>query len=658
MTKEERYQARVVIERVTPELDCGRYPIKRALGDTVQVSADIFKDGHDVVSARIVYRGPGDERWHETPLDFVFDDERWYGELVVDRIGRWQYSVQAWPDPFQTWRSDLRKRIDAGQDIASELLEGAAIVKRRLHQRPAPDVTRRLLTAVNVLEDRGLSLDARTAAAFDAELLSDMSGPLEPADATRYAKTLEIVVERELACFGAWYELFPRSQGTEPGRHGTFADTERRLPEIAAMGFDVVYLPPIHPIGNSHRKGKNNTQPALPGDVGSPWAIGSEEGGHTDVHPELGTIEDFDRLVQSTNELGMEIALDYALQCSPDHPWVKQHPDWFFIRPDGSIRYAENPPKKYQDIYPIDFWCEDRQALWNACRDVFLFWIEHGVKIFRVDNPHTKPFAFWEWVIGEVQRAHPDVVFLAEAFTRPKRMRTLAKLGFTQSYTYFTWKNTTWELRDYVNELAHSEMREYYRPNFFANTPDILHEYLQHGGRPAFRVRLLLAATLSPIYGIYSGYELCENVPVRPGSEEYLHSEKYEIRVRDWSAPGNIRTDIARINRIRREHAALQRLDNVQFLHSDYEGILAYWKTAPGSDLVVVVNLDPHHWHETTIQLPLHELGLGDDEPFVVEDLLTGQRYGWRGSRNYVRLDPNEAAGHVFRVVRTTETLA
>jgi starch synthase (maltosyl-transferring) len=348
----------------------------------------------------------------------------------------------------------------------------------------------------------------------------------------------------------------------------------------------------------------------------------------------------------------MEIALDYALQCSPDHPWVKQHPEWFFVRLDGSIRYAENPPKKYQDIYPLNFWCEDREGLWNACLDVLLFWIERGVKIFRVDNPHTKPFAFWEWAIREVQRAHPDAIFLAEAFTRPKRMRGLAKLGFTQSYTYFTWKNSSWELRNYVSELALGEMAEYYRPNFFANTPDILHEYLQHGGRPAFRVRLLLAATLAPVYGIYSGFELCERVPVRPGSEEYDNSEKYEIRVRDWNAPGNLKHEIALVNRIRRENPALQRLTNIRFLHSEHDAILAYWKHAPENDLIVIANLDPHHTVETMVHVPLADLGLGEDEPFLVEDLLSGQRYGWRGFRNYVRLDPSERPGHVFRVLR------
>jgi starch synthase (maltosyl-transferring) len=434
--------------------------------------------------------------------------------------------------------------------------------------------------------------------------------------------------------------------------HGTFADTARRLPEIAALGFDVIYLPPIHPIGETHRKGKNNARTAEPGDVGSPWAIGSKDGGHTEIHPELGTLADFDALVKSAGDFGIEIALDFALQCSPDHPWVKSHPEWFFIRPDGTIRYAENPPKKYEDIYPINFWCEDRENLWKACRDAILFWVEHGVKIFRVDNPHTKPLSFWEWAIREVQTSHPEVIFLSESFTRPNRMRGLAKLGFTQSYTYFTWKNTAWELKEYLTELTQTEMAEYFRPNFFANTPDILHEYLQHGGRPAFRIRLVLAATLSPIYGIYSGYELCEGTAVRPGSEEYLDSEKYQIRVRDWNAPGNIKQDISKLNRLRRENPALHELANLSFLKSDYESIIAYRKSAPGNELVIVVNLDPFSMHETMIEMPLAELGIGVDEPYEVWDLLSGQRYNWQGARNYIKLDPNDRVAHVFRVTR------
>ncbi|HXF96074.1 MAG TPA: alpha-amylase family glycosyl hydrolase, partial [Gemmatimonadales bacterium] len=510
----------------------------------------------------------------------------------------------------------------------------------------------RLRAVAERLRDRAEPQAARAAAALDPALARRVTAALPPTDLTRHPVTFPITVDRERAAFAAWYEMFPRSQATESGRHGTFADAERRLPRLAELGFDVIYLPPIHPIGRTNRKGRNNALVAGPGDPGSPWAIGSAEGGHTAVEPQLGTLEDFERFVARARELGMEVALDYALQCSPDHPWVREHPGWFFTRPDGTIRYAENPPKKYEDIYPLNFWCDDYPRLWEACRDILLFWIARGVRTFRVDNPHTKPFAFWEWVIGEVKAVHPDVVFLSEAFTRPARMKGLAKLGFTQSYTYFTWRNTAWELREYLTELTRTEMAEYFRPNLFPNTPDILHEYLQTGGRPAFRIRLVLAATLSPLYGIYSGFELCENTPLRPGSEEYLNSEKYEIRVRDWEAPGNLNDDIALLNRIRRENPALQRLSNLTFHHSENDRTLFYHKHAPGNDLLIVVTLDPHEPQETAVHLPLGALGVAEDAPFEVEDLLTGARYTWRGARNYVRLDPATAVAHVLRLRR------
>lgn len=642
---------RVVIERLSPELDGGRHPVKRVVGDAVRVSANVYKDGHELIGAQLLSRGPGEQLWREDPLDYDFDEDRWHGRFVPDKIGRWEYTVEAWPDPFRTWREDLKKRLDAGQDVSSELLEGEQLVHRRLAWlgEEAPLV---LEHAAKALGDAEATTDARLAVAFSKKLEEAMAGPLDPEHVTRH-EARELVVDRELARFGAWYELFPRSQGRVPGKHGTFADLERRLPDLAALGFDVLYLPPIHPIGHTHRKGRNNARTCQPGDVGSPWAIGDRTGGHDAVHPELGTLADFVHLVGRAREHGLEIALDFALQCSPDHPWIHEHPEWFFVRPDGTLRYAENPPKKYEDIYPLNFWCADRHALWTACRDLVLFWVDKGVKVFRVDNPHTKPFAFWEWLIRDVQRRHPEVIFLAEAFTRPKRMQGLAKLGFTQSYTYFTWKNTAWELKEYLSELALGEMAEYYRPNFFANTPDILHEYLQDGGRAAFRIRLLLAATLSPTYGIYSGYELCESAPVRRGSEEYLDSEKYEIKVRDWHAPGNIRADVARVNRVRREHPALQRLDNLRFLHTEYEPVLAYLKRAPDDDLIVVVNTDPHHAHETFVHVPVDDLGLGQHQPFQVVDLLTDERYVWHGSRNFVRLDPSDKVGHVLRVVRS-----
>ncbi|MDF3068498.1 MAG: glgE1 [Polyangiaceae bacterium] len=641
---------RLVIENLTPQLDGGRYPIKRLLGRVVDVGVNIFKDGHDLIAAHILYRPVGGGEFRTAPLTYHFDVDRWFGSFKPDRLGRWEYTVEAWPDRYGTFRSDLGKRLNAGQDVRSELLDGAEILLKQSRFLKG-DAGKRIKEAAQKLADPQLSLEERLRVAFADDVLETVRVPLLPGDATRLP-TLPLIVDRAEAGFSAWYELFPRSQGTQPGKHGTFADTAARLPEIAALGFDVLYLPPIHPIGVSHRKGRNNSVTCEPHDVGSPWAIGGKEGGHDAVHPELGTIADFDRLVKEAADLGLEIALDYALQCSPDHPWVKQHPTWFFVRPDGTLRYAENPPKKYEDIYPINFWSEDREALWNACRDVLLYWIEHGVKIFRVDNPHTKPLAFWEWAIADIQASHPDVIFLSESFTRPNRMKSLGKLGFTQSYTYFTWKNTSWELRDYLTELTKTDMVEYYRPNFFANTPDILHEYLQHGGRPAFRIRLVLAATLSPIYGIYSGYELCENVAVKPGSEEYLDSEKYEIRVRDWNAPGNIKQDISKLNRIRAENGALHELGNLDIVQTSNDRLFAYRKYAPGNELLVVVNVDPHEAHDGLVDVPLAALGIGENEPYEVNDLLTGIRYTWRGSRNYVRLDPSERVAHLFRIQR------
>jgi starch synthase (maltosyl-transferring) len=643
----------LLIENVAPKLDGGRYPIKRVIGNVIDVSVDIFKDGHDLIAARILFRRPGEASSRTAPLTYAFDADRWHGSFKADQIGLWQYDIEAWPDRFGTWRSELGKRLNAGQDVRPELLEGASLLAR-LAAKSTGAAQVLIGDAGKRLGNPSLPLDERLKIAFAEDVYELVRAPLFEGEASRLERPLELYVDRAEAAFAAWYELFPRSQGRDPNRHGTFADTARRLPEIAALGFDVIYLPPIHPIGVTHRKGRNNAPSCQPGDVGSPWAIGSALGGHTAVHPELGTLADFEVLVASARDFGLEIALDFALQCSPDHPWVSEHPEWFFIRPDGSIRYAENPPKKYEDIYPINFWCKDRQALWQACRDIVLFWIARGVKIFRVDNPHTKPLSFWEWLIRDVQAVHPETIFLSESFTRPKRMNSLGKLGFSQSYTYFTWKNSAWELKSYLAELTRSEMADYYRPNFFANTPDILHEFLQTGGRPAFRLRLLLAATLSPTYGIYSGYELCENQPVRHGSEEYLDSEKYQIRVRDWNAPGNIKQDISRLNRIRREEPALHQLTNVSFLNSDYDAILAFKKSVPGNHLIVVVNLDPHAMHESMIDVPIDELGIAPGEPYEMSDLLTGARYTWRGARNYVRLDPAERVGHLFRIARLT----
>lgn len=637
---------RLIIECVTPELDAGRHAVKRLVGDTITVGADIVKEGHDHIAARVVYKGPDAAHWSCATMKYDYDSDRWTASFTADRIGKWTYSVEAWTDRFGTWRAGLAKKVEAGQDVELELTEGALMAQAA--SRSVKDAAARasLRMTAKMLEDRDdISVEHRIQRALDDDLLALMTEHSKPDDLTRYLRDLTVVVDRQAAGFSAWYELFPRS-------YGGFVGAAAQLPRIAELGFDVVYLPPIHPIGVTHRKGKNNSLVAEPDDVGSPWAIGNDHGGHDAIEPSLGTLDDFDAFVKTARDLGIEISLDYALQCSPDHPWVKQHPDWFHVRPDGSIQYAENPPKKYQDIYPINFWCADRQNLWNACRDVLLHWVNHGVKNFRVDNPHTKAFAFWEWVIAEVQRDHPDVIFFAEAFTRPKRMKALAKLGFTMSYTYFTWKNASWELRQYLEELTHSPMAEYYRGNFFANTPDILNEYLVHGGRNAFRIRLLLAATLLPIYGIYSGYELCENVPVKPGSEEYLDSEKYQLKTRDFEAKGNINADIARINAIRRAEPALSEYTNLTFHQSDNENVLFYRKAHEGRDMLFAVTTDPHHVQETMVHVPIYEMGIDDEEPYVVRDLLTDTSYTWRGARNYVRLDPAHQPGHAFVVER------
>jgi starch synthase (maltosyl-transferring) len=642
-----------VIECVTPELDCGRFPVKRVVGDTLEIGADIFKDGHDLIAAQVRYRRPDDKEWRTTPLIHDYNTDRWSGRLTLDANGRWTFTVDAWTDVFRTWRSELEKKITAGQNVSSELLEGADHVAAAARTAKFGEARSTLTKTAAHLKDESVDQTVRAGAALAPGLLAMMETHLKPRSVASYTRELSVWVDRERARFAAWYEMFPRSTGPDERTHGTFDTAAGALDRIAGLGFDVVYLPPIHPVGLGHRKGKNNTLPPGPDDPGSPGAIGGPAGGHTAVAPELGTIKDFDRFVRRANELGLEIALDYALQCSPDHPWLKEHPDWFFVRPDGTLKYAENPPKKYQDIYPINFWTDDREALWNACRDIFLYWIEHGVKTFRVDNPHTKPMAFWEWVIPDVQRRHPETIFFSEAFTRPKRMKHLAKLGFTQSYTYFTWRNTAEELREYLTELTRTPMKEYFRGNLFTNTPDILNEYLVHGGRHAFRIRLLLAATLSPLYGIYSGFELSENVPVKPGSEEYMNSEKYELRPRDFAAPGNLDNDIRRLNSVRRASRALQLYDNLTFGESENPNVLFYAKTSVEDDLLIAITTNPHVPQETIVTVPLGAVGIGQDQHYVVEDLLTGARYTWHGARNYVRLDPANEPGHVLRIVRS-----
>ena len=648
---------RLVIANVTPSIDAGRYPVKRVLGEDCIVGADILKDGHDRLDARVVFRPPGeDELWQAAPLVYDWAADRWSGRFPVTQLGRWTFTIEAWTDRFGTWQGAVTRKLEAELDVEDDLLEGAMLLEDVLRSNgleASANDGRLLAQAAATLRDTRLSPAERAADALAPELARTMALHLAPDDLTRYEHELTVTVDREQARCASWYALFPRSQGTVPGRPGTLADVERRLPDLAALGFDVIYFTPIHPIGRTHRKGPNNAPLAGPDDPGSPWAIGNELGGHTAIDPGLGTLADFDRLVARARSLGMEIALDYAPHCSPDHPWVKEHPDWFFARPDGRLRHGENPPHVFEDIYPLDFWCRDRAALWQACKDVLRFWMAHGVRAFRVDNPHTKPYAFWEWLIAELQREDPGVVFLAEAFTRPKAMQTLAKLGFTQSYTYFTWRSTAAELREYLTELTATEMAEYLRGNLFTNTPDVFPRNLQEGGRPAFRIRLLLAATLSPLYGISSGFELCEGTPLEPGSEEYLDSEKYEIPVRDWQAPGNLNDDIATLNRLRRAYRALQLCANLSFHHSENEQVLFYRKAGPerAGDLLIVVNVDPHHAQETMVHVPLEALGIGADETFAVEDLLSGERYTWRGPRNYVRLDPSERVGQIFRIV-------
>jgi starch synthase (maltosyl-transferring) len=644
----------LVVRGVAPAVDAGRYAVKRLVGDELRVGADIFKDGHETLAARVLVWPPGDRRPSSVSLEYVFDDDRWYATVPLDRPGEWRFTVEGWIDRFASWRAELEKKVAAGQDVGSELIEGAELVHAaEPHARGADHA--RLLEYAAVLGDAKADPTARVGAALSPDLLALMTLYAPPEGLTRAQGDFRVRTDRRAAGVAAWYEFFPRSTTPDRRRHGAFADATRALPRIAALGFDVVYLPPIHPIGRTHRKGPNNALVAGPDDPGSPWAIGNEAGGHDAVNPELGTLDDFRRFVEAARGLGLEVALDYALQCSPDHPWVRQHPEWFFIRPDGTIKYAENPPKKYEDIYPLNFWCDDREALWDACRELFRFWIGHGVRTFRVDNPHTKPFAFWEWVIAEVQREFPEVVFLAEAFTRPKRMQTLAKLGFTQSYTYFTWRNGAAELAEYVTELAAPEAVDYFRGNFFANTPDILHEFLQEGGPPAFRIRLLLAGTLSPLYGIYSGFELFERVPVRAGSEEYLDSEKYQLRVRDWTATERLDEEIARLNRVRRAEPALQRMDNITFHPAGHPDVLCYLKAAWQRDLLCAVSVNPREAVEAELEVPLARLGLEAGAPYVVEDVLSGERQQWCGERQPVRFDPAERVGFIWRVVAREE---
>src|SRR5215469_274457 len=620
--------ARIHIEEVYPELDGGRHPVKRIVGETFEVWADLFRDGHDKLRAVLKYCHQ-DGAWRETPFVF-YDNDRWSGRFRLDAVGLWRYTIEAWTDHFESWRDEAEKKLAAGQPIELELVEGSAILEPALQQAGAQDAAR-LRSILHEFE--AADADARAALLLSPELREVMARCAVRSDATRYRRELEVVADRKVARFAAWYEMFPRSQGSEPGKGANFDDCIARLPEIAQLGFDVVYLVPIHPIGRVNRKGRDNSTNAEPGDPGSPYAIGSEEGGHRAVNPELGTLADFRRFVRAAEDLGMEVALDFAIQCAPDHPWVRAHPEWFRFRPDGTIKFAENPPKKYEDIVNVDFDNPDREGLWAELRDTILFWVGEGVRTFRVDNPHTKPLPFWEWLIREVKAHCPEAMFLSEAFTRPKMMRALAKAGFSQSYTYFTWRNTKWELSEYLTELIQYPTKEYFHPNFFTNTPDILPVVLQEGGRPAFRIRFVLAATLSPVYGIYNGFELCENIPI-PGREEYLHSEKYEYKVWDWDRPGNIKDDIAKLNRFRRNNPALQEFLNLHFLNCADPNILAYAKISSDrtNTVIVIVNLDPQGVHEDTVELPLAEIGLAADAQIVLDEVFTGSAVVCRGA--------------------------
>jgi len=649
-------QRRVVIERVRPEVNCGRFAIKRVVGDNVVVEADVFADSHDQLACRVLYWDgtqpePSSSRMKSSGNDC------WRGEFRVSRVGSYRYTIEAWIDRFATWRGDLMARIGAAQDLAVELLIGADLIDDSANLAAGQDAlalrdwARRLRESANQ--------KSGTSVALEEELLDVIKRYPDQHLASRYDKELPLVVDRPKARFSTWYEVFPRSCAPEAGRHGTFRDCEASLPYIASMGFDVLYLPPVHPIGSSFRKGKNNSIAAQPGDVGSPWAIGSAEGGHKTIHLQLGTLEDFRHLVSAAAQHGLEVALDIAFQCSPDHPYAHEHPEWFRKRPDGTIQYAENPPKKYQDIYPLNFETAESLALWEELKSVLQFWIAQGVRIFRVDNPHTKAFPFWQWVIEEIKSQYPDVIFLAEAFTRPHVMYWLAKLGFSQSYTYFAWRNSKPELTAYFTELTRSDVREYFRPNLWPVTPDILPEFLQVGGRPAFMIRLVLAATLGASYGIYGpAFELCENTPIDPGSEEYLNSEKYELKHWDRSAAWNLKDFIARINRIRSENPALQNDHSLRFHETDNPVLLCYSKATDdlSNIIIVVVNLDAFHAQTGWVNLDLSSLGLDANRAFQAHDLLGGGRYLWHGARNYAELTPESLPAHIMHVRRWLRT--
>ncbi len=645
----------LLVESVEPEIDAGRHPAKRILGEQVQVRADILKEGHDLLRAVVRWRQvrptplPANG-WKEAPMHLLGND-RWQGNFLLPRLGRYVFTIEAWPDVFATWCSELERRIAAGQEIRSELIEGAALLQEVASRAGSDRLdAERLRRAAEELPRQ--SAAEALLVVRDPELLELSSKYPDRSSAGRYDRELEIIADRPRAMAGSWYELFPRSCSPVPGRHGTFQDCEAVLPDIQNLGFDVLYLPPIHPIGSTGRKGRENAPRARPEDVGSPWAIGAAEGGHKSVHPELGTLEDFKRFVRVASERGIEVALDLAFQCSPDHPYIREHPEWFSWRPDGTLKTAENPPKRYQDIVNFDFTGPARESLWQELKSIVLFWIDVGVKIFRVDNPHTKPLPFWAWLIPEVQNQHPDVIFLAEAFTRPKMMNALAKVGFTQSYTYFTWRNFKHELEEYFRELTQGPEAEYMRGNLWPATPDILPEFLQQGGKAAFKIRLFLAGTLLPSYGIYSGYEFCESAGI-PGTEEFQNSEKYQLVHRDPRAPENIRSEIRALNAIRRSNPALQLYRNLTFHRADNDRVLFYSKITPNraNQLLIAVSLDPHAMQRTILEVPLQQLGIGHEETYQVHELLTDRRTLWQGPRSEISLTPEQPAA-IWSVLR------
>jgi starch synthase (maltosyl-transferring) len=636
---------RIAFEDIYPEIDCGCWPAKREAGEPFDVWADILADGHEQLRARLVWRTATGESGSAAMQPI--GNDRWHGQFAPPRNTRYRYVIEAWVDAYGSWAHDTEVKHRAHQPIGLEIIEGERLIEQAGDRADGQD-RRRLQAIVAALH--GADPTVRLALMLDAGTVA-LVGAYPDASWVARSRELRLTIDREAARFAAWYEMVPRSQGRLPGRSATFEDCIARLPDIKAMGFDTVYLPPIHPIGEINRKGANNAVRAEPGEPGSFYAIGSRHGGHTAIEPGLGTLEDFRRFVAACEALGIEVALDFAVQAAPDHPWIKQHPDWFRYRPDGSIRHAENPPKRYEDIVNVDFFSSDAEGLWHELRDTVLFWIQQGVKVFRVDNPHTKPVAFWAWLIDSVQQRHPEVIFLAEAFTRPKMMRLLAKAGFSQSYTYFTWRNSKAELTDYLTELSQSTAKEYLRPNFFANTPDILPPYLQTGGRPAFMVRLALAATLSPAYGIYNGFELCEATAL-PGREEYADSEKYEFKVWDWDRPGNIKPFIAKVNAIRRANRALHHLRNLRFHPAENDQVLFYSKSGDdrANAVFVVVNLDPHHVQNCMIEMPLALLGLAPDQPYLLDDLLQGHSWSWTGARQHQQLVPERNPVAIFRL--------